>query len=213
METNVSKAMIMAGGVLLGVLIITAFVYIIHTGASLNENFERTQGKQLLDFYNSQFMQFDRQVTVDTDPNRPSLFITKGNTASDVVSAVNLAYDFNKNFGYDTVQRVNVYIYNGASVVYNLTSNNQAIKNTLFKGNTQNPDNVISISDFLRLDGASMDPSHSIDHIITESKTASNGEVLYRYYFDCDAIPNPSTGRIWQLNFKKVEITNYETDF
>ena len=40
---NASKALIMAASILLGLLLITAFVQVFKAGASVNENYDQTQ--------------------------------------------------------------------------------------------------------------------------------------------------------------------------
>lgn len=80
---NASKALIMAAGVLIGVLILSLAVFLfVDFGAKSREVNEQIEEKQLLQ-YNSQYTVYDGRVDM---------------TIYDVVSLLNLAKENNKNY-------------------------------------------------------------------------------------------------------------------
>ena len=82
---NASKALFIAVGVILGVLLLSAMIYMFRQGASVNENYDQKQISLQLELYNSQFEKFDRD----------------NNNIIDVISLCNLVFDVNKECDFD----------------------------------------------------------------------------------------------------------------
>lgn len=76
---NASRALIMAATVLLGVLLITMFVYIFSEGSKVSQNYDIQQQANQLELYNSKFEYYNR----------------KKNNIMDIISVCNLAFDVN----------------------------------------------------------------------------------------------------------------------
>lgn len=82
---NASKALFIAVGVILGVLLLSVMIYMFRQGASVNENYDQKQISLQLELYNSQFEKFARD----------------NNNIIDVISLCNLVFDVNKECDFD----------------------------------------------------------------------------------------------------------------
>lgn len=89
---NASKALIMAASILLGLLLITAFVQVFKAGASVNENYDQTQRTAQLELYNSKFENYNVQE----------------NTILDIMTVFNLAYSINEASEYEPTSAVSI---------------------------------------------------------------------------------------------------------
>ena len=88
---NASRALLMAGGILIGILVATFMMVMLGKGGSLNAEYNSQADNELVKF-NSKFEIYDRP----------------DNTFFDIITACNLAYDINKKNGYDAQNSVQV---------------------------------------------------------------------------------------------------------
>ena len=79
---NANKALLMAGGVLLGVLIISLAVYVFLTFSNFGESYDNRQSTVELSMYNNKFERYDRDDL----------------TIHDIISVANLALEYKKNY-------------------------------------------------------------------------------------------------------------------
>lgn len=84
---NATKALYMAIGVFIGILILTAFVFVFVKGGSFLGTAEEKEITRQLEEYNADLIIYQKD----------------NNTIYDVISACNLAYDINKQNDYDNV--------------------------------------------------------------------------------------------------------------
>ena len=91
---NASKALIIAGGVLIGVLILSMFVYVFRSAANTNKNYDEKKAKEQLEAYNAEFEVFNRN----------------NNTIMDLLTVINLAYDTNVSCDYDPQNNIEILI-------------------------------------------------------------------------------------------------------
>lgn len=89
---NASKALFIAMGVFLGIMLLTVMIYVFRQGASVNQSYDQKQISLQLELYNSRFEKFDRS----------------NNTIIDVISLCNLAFDTNKECDFDKASAVQV---------------------------------------------------------------------------------------------------------
>lgn len=91
---NASKALFIAVGVFLGIMLLTVMIYVFRAGASVNQSIDQKQVSLQLELYNSQFEKFDKD----------------NNNIIDVISLCNLAFDVNKECDFDKASAVQVEI-------------------------------------------------------------------------------------------------------
>lgn len=94
---NAAKALIMAASIILGVLLLSTFVYVFRAGASVDQSYEEAQAERELRLASAKFDIYDRQ----------------DNTITDILSVINLAYNTNEDFSYDQAKAVEVIIRTG----------------------------------------------------------------------------------------------------
>lgn len=91
---NVSKALIMAASIILGVLLLSMMVYIFRAGAKIDENYDATQAERQLQLFNSKFEVYDKN----------------DNNIIDIVTVANLAYSINIDYDYDFAKSIEVIV-------------------------------------------------------------------------------------------------------
>lgn len=132
---NASQALLIAGGVLIAILVISLGVYIFGTASSISEEYDRTMSATEISKFNAKFEGYEKnpyyaENDVQTNPNLPNYkplvkytgsenvvknnkenySFTNYNSISDVVSAMNLAYTINAKNNYDVQTGVQVCI-------------------------------------------------------------------------------------------------------
>ena len=95
---NVSKALIMAGTVLLALLLIGIFVRLFDAGSKVSETYDKKQQVEQLELYNSQFELYDKN----------------NNTIMELITVANLAYSVNEQHEYDLAHNVEIEIKAGS---------------------------------------------------------------------------------------------------
>lgn len=94
---NAARALIMAASVILGVMLLYVFVYVFRAGASVDEAYDEMQIERELRLDSAKFDVYDRQ----------------DNTIMDILSVINLAYNTNEDYDYDSAKAVEVVIHIG----------------------------------------------------------------------------------------------------
>jgi len=95
---NASKALIMAGSILIGVLILSVFVYMFNTMGQYAAAAEERRAKTQVDMFNANFTKYIGQVTyVNADGSLDIKDVTC--TMHDVISVANLAKQSNESRG------------------------------------------------------------------------------------------------------------------
>lgn len=216
---NISKALIMVGSVILGVILMATLVRVLKMGASVNESYDETQLSHQTQAFNYQYEVYQRD----------------DNTILDMVTLFNLAYAANVEGGYNVSSSVIIIVKIGnktyqipkdlstdAEAFYN--ANNGVIKrNQIF----ELTDGVISVYDLLEKNltelGITTFSSGSdklskihigkflyyadrvIDGVNPGDLVEGSNGTTYKYIFDCDdsAITyNKTSGRISKMEFE-----------
>lgn len=119
---NASKALIMAGGVLIGMLIISVMIFVFRKAGQLSSEYDTQLSDSELVKFNSQF----------------ELYAKKDNTYFDVITVSNLAYSVNNQNGNDTSENNSVKIYiinkNNDSILCSILPDSSLKRNYFFKG-------------------------------------------------------------------------------
>lgn len=118
---NASKALLIAAGVFLGILLLAVMIYVFRQGASVNQNYDQKQISLQLELYNSQFETYDRN----------------NNNIMDVISLCNLAFDVNNECDFDKASSVQVEIKIGSKTYIMPNSNLVTDRNTILDGNSK----------------------------------------------------------------------------
>ena len=117
---NASQALFMAAGVLIALLVISLGVYLFRASSSIGESYELRMSTQEIEKFNSKFSGYDKTSymaiigpdgstkTEGVTTDKPGVFYANYNTISDVVSAINKAYDNNARKKYDLQQSIQV---------------------------------------------------------------------------------------------------------
>lgn len=112
---NASQALFMAAGVLVAVMVISIGIFLVTSASSVSENFDQTMSQTEVLKFNAQFEKFATselgvpEVLEDAEA-KDIIENTRYNIASDVVSAVNLAYSLNADYNYDVQRGIQVKI-------------------------------------------------------------------------------------------------------
>jgi len=96
---NASKALIMAGSVLIGVLILTLFVYLFRTMGEYAAEAERNRAKTQINMFNTNFTKYLGETTYEVEDIEK-----KTCTIHDIVTAANFAKQTNQALGYEKEQ-------------------------------------------------------------------------------------------------------------
>ena len=189
---NITKAFYIAGATLIAVFVIMLMVYMFRQAARVGENYEFSEARENVDRFNSQFIGFETSEEARADGNEGTN--TDPKYASDVVSAINLAYNINTKNHNDPVNFVEIYVYwTTGGIRYSLINSENARKNTLFEGTDTS--SYISTNEFLNLEVNS-------GKFLNDTKLdETTNKVVYRYYFTGRVRYNDDTGRINRVEF------------
>lgn len=99
---NASKALLIAGTILISIFIIGMFVYVFRAGGSLGETYDKKQTAEQLELYNSKF----------------EAYTGKDSTIMDIISLFNLAYNVNESSNYDSQDTVEIKVIAGNQIFY-----------------------------------------------------------------------------------------------
>lgn len=131
---NASKALIIAGSVLISVMIIAVAVYIFQRGRNLSDETASRSETADIQAFNAQFIDYETvwnygNVISNGDSGNNARYVASSslNKISDVISAANLAASVNSqnNYGYSFVDTRNGYIetVNAVEIIIDMSSN------------------------------------------------------------------------------------------
>lgn len=184
---NASKALIMAGGVLIGILLISFMVIFLRKAGSMSAEYDTQISDNELAKFNSEF----------------EIYARDDNTIFDVITAVNHAWDINKKNGFDQGNSVTIKIVKGSKIQYSLIPSPESRKSYLFKGNGVGE--IQYIYDLTKSD----DSDEAFGAVKYD---AENLKQVYKYYFNVDADGvgyNSITGKVNSVIFRIVENDGY----
>lgn len=93
---NASKALLMAGGVLIAILLLTLFAYLFGQMASSTSSIYQTIEKHEIDEFNQQFLNYEGRGII-TRKNAKGEYVLNYLTPQDVATLINLAQNSEKN--------------------------------------------------------------------------------------------------------------------
>ena len=201
MENSV-KALYIAAGMLLGVMILSVWVYIFRQGASIGQFYEADRKTEQIQAFNSQFDKYTA-VTKENSISSENLFDEKGNLPSDVVTCASLAYNINRKNDFDEKNSVTVVVEDIPSSL-GLSSGPYYIysKESQPKGAFVNyANNEVDFNKFLK----------AFNQV--KILYSRNSEVVYKYYFDVEADGleySEITGKINKITFICKEVKNFD---
>lgn len=115
---NASKALLMAGGVLIGIMVISFMVLVLRKAGKMSAQYDNQIANNELTKFNGQFEIYDKN----------------DNNFFDVITVANLAYDINKKNGYDKQNSVTVEV-KAESETYSILPNSNLLKDHFLKNN------------------------------------------------------------------------------
>ncbi len=95
---NASKALIMAGSILIGVLIMSLMVYLFNTMGQYAAQAEERRAQTQVDMFNAEFTKYTGQITY-TDENGNDVTTDVTCTMHDVITIANFARQTNESYG------------------------------------------------------------------------------------------------------------------
>ena len=192
---NSVKALYIAAGVLLGVMILSVWVYIFRQGASLGQFYEADRNTERIQAFNSQFEKYDIS-TIQRKEAYGFSFEEKGNTASDVITCANLVYNINKKNDFDEKNCVDLTVKIGASQQYHVYSAKSQPKEFFLINmsksftisrpsfSTSNTSECKSFNEFLQ--EYNKVKIVNINVPSPHQNLSTSAETIYKYYFDVD---------------------------
>ncbi len=127
---NASKALLMAAGVLIGILVISFMMLLLRKGGQMSSEFDSQLSNNELLKFNSQFELYQRS---DIE-----------NTFFDVITVVNLAYDANVSTQWQTGSGVTVQIWERGNCKYSISDSNEIKKHTMQEGTSGSEKDIYS---------------------------------------------------------------------
>lgn len=191
---NASKAIIIVGGVAIGLVLLAVMVYVFNQGARVTAAYDQKQITNQLEFYNSRFEKFNKD----------------NNTIIDAISLANLAYNINNSCNYDLTIAVEVEIVVGGDTFTIPNTNSISERNTIL-----NDDNlkisIYNLTDMtlekLKVVAGSIGGGADKNDKLSTTKL-KDGKTVYKYLFkveDTDDIEyHPDNGKV-----SKVRLTAY----
>lgn len=194
---NATKAFYMVAATVMALLVLYLMIFMFRSAARVGENYDQQKGKENIDKFNSQF------ETLVTGDGSDALNSEDLKVATDVVTAVNLAYDVNKQTDYDNVEFVEIFVKDKrGNIIYSLKNDRLIKKNTMIKGeNTSN--GFITTNEFLKL---KVEEGKYLSDVKFEE---SENKIIYRYYFIGNVSYDSRTGKVNKVEFTLKETENF----
>lgn len=194
---NATKAFYMVAATVMALLVLYLMIFMFRSAARVGENYDQQKGKENIDKFNSQF------ETLVTGDGSDALNSEDLKVATDVVTAVNLAYDVNKQTDYDNVEFVEIFVKDKrGNIIYSLKNDRSIKKNTMIKGeNTSN--GFITTNEFLKL---KVEEGKYLSDVKFEE---SENKIIYRYYFIGNVSYDSRTGKVNKVEFILKETENF----
>lgn len=197
---NASKALIIAGGVLIGVLILSMFVYVFRSAAKTNQSYDEKMAQEQLEAYNAGFEVYNKN----------------NNTIMDLLTVINLAYDTNVSCDYDPQNSVEILIKISENKYFRVLGDydkkNYMSKNRVLIASNEKDigsGKTVSIYDLVNKTFGDdvfkfQIPSSDENDKLSTTKLDGN-ETKYKYLFKCKEIR-------YDLKSGKVEFMKFELD-
>lgn len=195
---NAVKAMYIAGGTLIAIMVMSVLVYMFRNGARLGHTYEQTQENLQVVKFNTQFDVYSKTTIQLTSEVDGYSFVEKGNTASDIISVANLALSVNKNNDYDEKNNLTMYVVCGSDTYAIYPTENQPTNRFVKNMSLASTASTTSYTDANSLDFYDFLKKYNEVRIVDITGTAtsnpytSTGETIYKYYFDVNLDENGS---------------------
>lgn len=181
---NASKALIMAGGLLISILVASFMILVLRKAGKINAEYDAQMSDNELARFNSQF----------------ELYAREDNTFFDVITVANLAYDINQRNGWDESNGVDVKIYDRDSSI--------AMYSILVTQNASNGGGLKKDYFFEKEDVVETTQEYIYGQIISENTAKKNDdESVFKYRFECknEISYNEITGKVREIKFRRRE--------
>ena len=195
---NASRALYMAAGVLLAIMMISFAVAMFRSGGTLGSDYEQQAEQDALMKFNSQFENYHKD----------------DNTIYDVITVANLAYDINKRNSFDPNNGVKVVIsFSSAasekSVPNGYSGNLYVLNSSNMKKNYLTSANVVdSINNNNQV---SIYNNEFID-FYSENRSDDNGYTIFKWHFRVDNSEieyNTTTGKVNSIKFSVIKNSSW----
>ena len=211
---NASKALLIAGGVLIAILVISVGAYLFLSASGVSENFDKSMSDSDIEKFNQKFEEFEKIADFENGVY---------NAISDVVSAVNLANDINRSVEYDAEKGVQVVIqFDGSCETFGGSTyginpilhkalagfSNKSVIYKISGTGEEGSKKIISIGSENKIQaGDEVSPNELLDNF---SESKMNGlKRVYEYGADGKVYINDSTGMIDRVYFLIKKNTQY----
>lgn len=152
---NASKALIVAAGVLIAVMIASFMMLVLRKAGRMSAEYESQRSDLELANFNSQFEYFARE----------------NNTYFDIMTVANMAYDVNHNNQYDANNNVQIKIWKGNHVAYSILLDKNLKRNYFFDREDKNKQIDMYDSDLLEYTKLKSDIEEEYTHKFVCTKT------------------------------------------
>lgn len=176
---NASKALIMAGGILISIMVASFMIFALRKAGRMSAEYDSQLSDIELADFNSQFEAYAKD----------------DNTFFDIITVSNLAYDVNKKNGYDAQNSVQIKLenQNNSNIAYSILSQESLKRNHFFvQENTSVPQKYM-----YDLVPEYTERENVLDH---------EGNVInqkYKYRFKCiQTAYSQATGKVTEMKFK-----------
>lgn len=238
---NATQALFMAAGVLIALVVISLGIMFFSSASSIGESYEIKMSAVEIQKFNNQFEKYSKQPQYvrayedsgttqyhyitdidDATVEKNEYVFHDYNSISDVVSAINLAYNINSANDYeqDASIQISVKGLNDVNVEFpEILGINPSIQKNHYNSN---PKTLIDKHCIYKLDdidnkkiyeGIIRDVRINLNDVLKEfntSKLDDNNERIYKYGFKGETVINEKTGLIDIVKFELVENENYD---
>lgn len=195
---NAVKAFYIAASVLIALMIASIMVYLFSAGARIGESHEQTQADQRLELFNAKF----------------SIYSKDNNTISDLLTVINMAYDYNLKNEFDTVNSISIDVQISTGRILKVLPDANLEKNEIFLNDTSKKINTYDLlskylKDIKTIDGMNGLNASGLDDntkLSDSMYTSGSNERLYRYYFKLSADNIKYSEKTGKINYMKFEL-------
>lgn len=192
---NASKALIMAGGLLIAIVIISIAVYLFTQNADFSRKYEEVLSDEALEAYNAQFEKYCRYSEKNKNGEYESYSI-----ASDIVTVINKAYDINQKDNPSDYITIEIKMEDLGTYVFDNTTEAGVIGYK--KNGSHIEDNSLTIKEFLERYSATGLNEEKNNYKYRQNETSS---IYYEYIFVCNNIRYHTNGKIESISFKMIK--------
>lgn len=201
---NASKALYMAAGILISLMIIAIFVYLFNAGGNIGERYEERQSQEQLLLFNSKFENFAKS----------------NNSISDMISVTNLAINTNEENEYNTQKTVEIEVEIASGVLLSVSSKYELERNNIFIGKLENINSSsrkLYVYDLMNKKIGELNSTYTlsigqacscaagalINILGTDTFSLVDNNMKYKYQFkNTDIQYHNSTGRVKYMKFE-----------